>query len=225
MPGGTIFAMLIPALRRRAAESGAGPLLTYYDGVADTRTELSVVTFANWVDKTANLIVDLGHEDGEPIDLALAATHPGHWVTFVWLAAAWQRGCPVNSEPTGADLLVVGPGDPRRAELSVACSLHPLGRGFDSPPVAAVDFVEVFGQPDVHDEAASVGSCLLDGQPLPGTTARDSRILLADPAPGAALVLEALLAPLLGRGSTVVASGCTPERLETIAVTERATIP
>ena len=30
------------------------------------------------------------------IDVLLASTHPGHWVTLVWIAAAWQRGCPVN---------------------------------------------------------------------------------------------------------------------------------
>ena len=73
--------MLISALRRRVARQGSQPLLTYYDGREGSRIELSAVTFANWVDKTANLIADLGHDDGEPIDVALTETHPAHWVT------------------------------------------------------------------------------------------------------------------------------------------------
>ena len=73
--------MFISALRTRTATNGAQPLLTYYDGAADTRTELSGATFSNWVDKTANLIADLGHEDGEPIDVLLASTQMGRSVT------------------------------------------------------------------------------------------------------------------------------------------------
>ena len=67
---------------------------------------------------------------------------------------------------TGADLIVVGPGDDRRAALSVACSLHPLGRGFDVAPVDAVDYVEVFAQPDVHDSSVWAQEDVLDGEPL-----------------------------------------------------------
>ena len=88
--------MFTRSLAQRVARRGAQPLLTYYSAADGARTELSAVTFANWVDKTANLIVDLGHEDGDPIDVALAEAHPAHWVTLVWIAAAWQRGCPVN---------------------------------------------------------------------------------------------------------------------------------
>lgn len=214
--------MFTTSLRHRVAASGAQPLLTHYDAAADTRTELSGATFANWVDKTANLIADLGHEDGDPVDVALAATHPGHWVALVWIAAAWQRGCPVNTSVTGADLLVVGPEDPRRAEFTVACSLHPLGRGFVTPPVGAVDYVDVFAQPDIHDTAGWTREDVLDGVALPSVSARDSRLLLPDPAADLDTLLDVLVAPVLGSGSSVVAVGYQPDQLVSIATTERA---
>ena len=210
--------MFIHALADRVRRSGGSPLLTCYDADDDSRIELSATTFANWVDKTANLIVDLGHEDGDPIDVALAEAHPAHWVTLVWIAAAWQRGCPVNLEATGASLLVVGPGDDRRAEVTVACSLHPLGLGFRPPVPGVIDYAEVFVQPDAHDEASS----LLD---VPGDVAvRDTRLLLADPPPGWEAVAQALVAPVLGDGSTVVAVGYDAAGLDALAVSERATL-
>jgi len=215
--------MFIAALANRVATSGARPLLTHYDGAADTRTELSARTFANWVDKTANLIADLGHEDGEPIDVTLAGSHPGHWVTLVWIAAAWQRGCPVNSTATGAGLLVVGPDDERRSDVTVACSLHPLGRGFTTAPVGAVDYVEVFGQPDVHDVSGWAQQDIFDGTALPhAVPARDTRIIFPDPAPGLGTLLETLVAPVLGEGSTVVAVNCPDELLIPVATAEHA---
>lgn len=214
--------MFTSSLRHRISVAGTQPLLTHYDGVGDSRTELSGATFANWVDKTANLIADLGHEDGEPVDVVLAASHPAHWVSLVWIAAAWQRGCPVNTTVTGADLLVVGPQDPRRSDVTVACSLHPLGRGFATAPVDAVDYVEVFAQPDIHDAAGWAQQDLFDGVAVPAPTARDTRLLLPDPTPGLDTLLAVLLAPVAGLGSTVVAVGCPPVRLVSIAAAERA---
>ncbi|MFT3887343.1 MAG: TIGR03089 family protein [Arachnia sp.] len=217
--------MFTRSLARRVARRGAQPLLTHY--AADGgRTELSAVTFANWVDKTANLIVDLGHEDGEPIDVALAEAHPAHWVTLVWIAAAWQRGCPVTLGATGAGLIVVGPGDDRRADLTVACSLHPLGLGFPAVDAGVVDYAEVFVQPDAHDEGAAPLSLVdLAGSQSSAPDAypaRDTRILLADPAPGWSTVADALVAPVLGDGSTVVAVGYDEDALAELARTERA---
>ena len=45
-------------LRRWIRDRGSEPLITYYDLVSGERTELSGVSFANWVDKTSNLLVD-----------------------------------------------------------------------------------------------------------------------------------------------------------------------
>lgn len=211
--------MLISALQRRVAAHGPQPFITYYEG--DTRIELSAITFANWVDKTANLIADLGFDDGEPIDVALAESHPGHWVSLVWIAAAWQRGCPVNAGVTGADFLVVGPGDDRRAEFTVACSLHPLGLGFPTPPENAVDYRDVFTQPDLHDVALEGEAYEWDGAPAPAVEGRDSRVLLRDPRPGFDVVAEALVSPALGLGSTVVCVGVSDEQAARIAADER----
>lgn len=213
--------MLISALRRRAAGHGPQPFLTYYDGSDDSRIELSAITFANWVDKTANLIADLGFDDGEPIDVALAESHPGHWVTLVWIAAAWQRGCPVTPGVGGAEFLVVGPGDSRRAEFTVACSLHPLGLGFPTPPRDAVDYRDVFAQPDLHDLSVGGEAYEWAGAPAPDVAPRDSRRLLRDPAPGWWTVAEALVSPALGIGSTVVAVNVTDDQVARIAADEK----
>ncbi len=45
-------------LTQAVADDPARPLITFYDDSAGERVELSVVTFANWVAKTANLLVD-----------------------------------------------------------------------------------------------------------------------------------------------------------------------
>ena len=45
-------------LRRWVRDHGASPLVTYYDPGRAERVELSGVSFANWVDKTSNLLVD-----------------------------------------------------------------------------------------------------------------------------------------------------------------------
>ncbi|MDO5676986.1 MAG: TIGR03089 family protein [Propionibacteriaceae bacterium] len=213
--------MLISALQKRAATHGPQPFITYYDGADGSRIELSAITFANWVDKTANLIADLGFDDGEPIDIALAESHPGHWVTLVWIAAAWQRGCPVNAGVTGADFLVVGPGDDRRAEFTVACSLHPLGLGFPVPPEGAVDYREVLMQPDLHDVALDGEAYEWDGEAARVVEGRDSRVLLRDPVAGWDVVAEALVSPAVGLGSTVVAVNVSDEQAARIVADEK----
>ena len=61
------------------------------------RIELSGVSFANWVDKTSNLLVEeLDVQPGGAVDLALAKAHPGHWVTLVWVLSCWQVGAVVT---------------------------------------------------------------------------------------------------------------------------------
>ena len=57
--------------------------LTHYDLAGGGRTELSVATFANWVNKTANLIEDVGADAGQ-VGLPLATSRPGHWMTLIW---------------------------------------------------------------------------------------------------------------------------------------------
>ena len=192
--------LISQALRRRVREHGGDPLITYYDLDSGERTELSGVSFANWVDKTSNLLVDeLLVEPGDQVELALAATHPGHWVTLVWELACWQVGAVVTLDhgPSAA-VLVTGPDHeptptrlPIRATQVLACSLHPLGLGLPTPPVPpALDYnVEVRSQPDQHAAVPQSGLALawLDARrtPDPGRAGR-SRVRLggspADPA-------------------------------------------
>ena len=76
-------------LERAVGRDPARPLLTYYDDATNERAELSVVTFANWVAKTANLLVDgLGAQPGQRVAVHL----PVHWQGAVWLAACWATG-------------------------------------------------------------------------------------------------------------------------------------
>ena len=121
-------------LRRRVRDRGSEPLITYYDLGSGERTELSGVSFANWVDKTSNLLVDeLMIDPADQVELSLAATHPGHWVTLVWELACWQVGAVVTlGQPSSAQVLAAGP-EPERISGQnaqvVICSLHPLGLG------------------------------------------------------------------------------------------------
>ncbi|MEZ5085301.1 MAG: TIGR03089 family protein [Tessaracoccus sp.] len=219
--------MFTDALQERVRINGAGPLITHYDQAAGSRIELSAVTFANWVSKTANLIDDLGVEQGSTIELGLARTHPGHWVTLVWIAAAWQRGCGISTEVTGtAELTVVGPADERRGPDTVACSLHPLGVGFPTPPAGCLDYAEVFSQPDLFNStAADPGAPAFDEithAEVSATSGRDARLLFSDPSPGWPAVRELLAAPVLGRGSSVIVVGGHDDALTRIAEQERA---
>ena len=142
--------VVLAALQRRARTAGGEPLLTHYDLDAGGRTELSVATFANWVAKTANLIEDLGADSGL-VGLPLALERPGHWMTLLWPMAAWQRECAITMDAAGADLMVVGPDDPRPVlpGATLACSLHPLGLGLRDLPDGVLDFsTEALSQPD-----------------------------------------------------------------------------
>jgi uncharacterized protein (TIGR03089 family) len=76
-------------LAQAVVDDPARPLITFYDDSTGERVELSVVTFANWVAKTANLLVDgLGAQPGQRVALDL----PVHWQGAVWHAACWAAG-------------------------------------------------------------------------------------------------------------------------------------
>src|SRR5690606_29350348 len=71
-------------LQRRVSTDGARPLLTCYDADGG-RTELSAITYANWVAKGANLILDeIDADAGDRIAVPLLECHPGHWMGLVW---------------------------------------------------------------------------------------------------------------------------------------------
>ncbi len=234
--------MISDALFRRVRRDGARPFLTYYDLRTGARTELSGVTFANWVDKTCHLYAELGVEPGDVVALPIALTDPGHWVTLALTMAAWQAGATVTPADAGDALVTaVGPSDPRvdvggafgGTGVLLASSLHPLGAGFERQlPPDVVDFsVDVRSQPDQHIEAepdpsdlAWVDSArrLTYGDLARAVESSHDRGVLVPTTPYDT-VLAALVSPLLGGGSTVVVVGpAHADHLARIAESEKA---
>ncbi|WP_374457855.1 TIGR03089 family protein [Nocardioides sp.] len=143
------FAEVLAAQLRR---DPGRPLLTFYDHATDERVELSVTTYANWVAKASGLLTDVADlERGMSLRIDL----PPHWLSPVFLGAAWAVGLRVTTsdEP---DAVVCGPEGldtwaPRAVAIPVlACSLRPLGVRFADPlPAGVLDVgVEIWSQPD-----------------------------------------------------------------------------
>lgn len=227
-------------LTRQLRSNPGRPLVTFYDEASGERVELSVTTYANWVAKASSLLVDEhGLERGQRLRIDL----PAHWLSLVFLGAAWNAGL-VVTDADDPDAVVCGPdavaawAGSAASRPTLACSLLPLGVRFADPLPADVHDVgiEVWGQPDgwapwdppaagdlatdwhgtttTHEElwAAAAGASLSGGDRLVSET---------DPAspPGTASFSE----PLANGGSLVLVAHATPDRLEAIAVAERAT--
>lgn len=226
----------VNALEARVREDGARPLLTCYDLGDGSRVEFSARTFANWVDKTTNLMGALGLDEGSEVGLPLLLSHPLHWVSLVWTMAAWQQGGTVMALPRDdldrVEVAVLGPmnSHPVPGVETVVCSLHPLGLGLPTPIPGVTDYAEVLSQPDVHWRTPAPATLLDDGQrklaladmgevqPVAG------RLLLTPSDDPVEVVRGALLAPLLGGGSVVLVSGGDdPTWLARIAAEEHAT--
>ncbi|TCC64187.1 TIGR03089 family protein [Kribbella pittospori] len=126
---------------------GGAPFLTYYDDSTGERIELSAVTTANWVAKTANLLVDeYDLESGETVAIGL----PPHWLGVVWALSTWSVGASLTTG-TGT-LAITGPDFAIRGEReTVASALLPLGGRFREPlPDGVHDYgAEVYNHPDV----------------------------------------------------------------------------
>lgn len=211
--------------------------MTYYDLDSGERTEFSATSFANWVDKTSNLLTTLGVESGL-VAAPLSVTHPGHWVSLIWPLAAWQHGCSFAAVapplPAGAEAAVVGPGPVSALipEATVACSLHPLGLSLPVVPAGVVDYADVRAEPDAHWDVTPTASDLawLDADDrlthahvmaLPPITGR----VLVRPGGAWRTFADAIVRPLLGGGSAVVVAGeASPDALARIATAERVTL-
>ena len=118
------------------------PLLTMYDdgpALASERIELSVATFANWVSKTANFLLDeLMLEPGE----AVAVPLPAHWQTAVVEVAVLVAGGRLTDEPARITCWLEGtelPTDPIVEEI-VGLALRPMGLGLRSAPPGVLDY-------------------------------------------------------------------------------------
>jgi uncharacterized protein (TIGR03089 family) len=139
-------------LDRRLREAPADPLVTWYDDRTGERTELSAVTFANWVAKTANLLRDgIGLGSGDRVALAL----PAHWQAAPLAHAVWRLGA-LLVEPTGAadaravDLLITASSAERSADHATSdhwtadevltLALRPLGLPGPAPTDGSWDY-------------------------------------------------------------------------------------
>ena len=218
-------------LQRRVRADGAQPLLTCYDATS-ARTELSAITYANWVAKCATMIIDtLDAGPGDTIDLGVLRHHPGHWMAMVWAGAAWTAGVTIATEPDAdTDISVSGPElEFSGSGLQLACSLHPLALGFTEPlPEGVIDWaVEVKGEPDVFLGSPATGHApawgsrpqteILAVEPVQDRVLIDCRSV-SDPLRALQL---GLIGPLLGGGSAVCILGGDPDR---IAESERAVL-
>ena len=219
--------------------SGSRPLVTFYDDTTGERVELSVVTYANWVAKTAGVLQDeLGLERGDTVLVDL----PTHWLAPVWLGACWTTGLAVTTDPgVDRDLAVCGPGGLETyaagASPVVGLSLLPMGRRFSDPvPDGVVDFgVVVWGQPDAFisydppspTDPAWLGSASRTQQELLSEAARHpwsapGTRLLTDLAPASQDGVTAFLAPLVAGGGTVWVAHADPAGWDRRADAEQA---
>lgn len=214
---GSTFAALLAAHLR--ADAGR-PLVTFYDEQTSERVELSVATYSNWVAKTASLFtdeLDLVRGDTVHVDL------PTHWLTPVFLGAAWTCGLIVDPHAEAAALVICGPESVARhaegAAPVLATALLPLGARFAEPlPASVLDFgAEVWSQPDAFapydppsatDEAMPGRSQadLAAGEPLPSGVR-----LLTTENPAGPEGPGSLMGPLVAGGSTVWVRHADPE--------------
>jgi uncharacterized protein (TIGR03089 family) len=181
------------------------PIMTFYDDATGERTELSGATMANWVAKTANLVVDgLGLGAGDTAAVVL----PAHWQTAAILLGCWSAGLSVSLDGEGqhpvafvtADRGVLGDRDVL-ADETYALSLAPLGLPFrPGPPPGTLDYiVEVRRYGDTFAKLASEAS---------GSAAK-----LASEASGSAAKLAGI-----GPETVALASGQTHRDLVTAAL-------
>jgi uncharacterized protein (TIGR03089 family) len=230
-------------LDRALLADPARPLVTFYDDATGERVELSVVTFANWVAKTANLLRDeLGVVDGARVAIHL----PVHWQAAVWLAACWAAGAvPTPGAPTG-DVAVVAAGadgDPPDGDL-VVLGLGPLGLARPGTPVpaGALDYDrEIAGHGDrfagsgqrPEDPALGLPGGDLTAAELLAAAERAAagwlpeggrtvgRLLCAEPADTLPGVLATTLVPLLTGAGVVLCRNLDPARLPDRVAAER----
>jgi len=222
------------ALEGRVRAGGGAPLLTSY-AAGGQRTELAATSFAKWVDKTANLLDELGLDPDGDVALPVLVERPDHWMALVWPFALWQRGMAARVVPreaaSGADLAVLGNARPEPVgAVTLACSLHPWGLPLAGLPDGVVDYAgEALAQPDAH-VALPAG---------PGRAAwvdADRTLTFADlsrlePTPGRILAtptdawasVALLVAAVLGGGSLVLVADPDAD-LAALAASERAAL-
>jgi uncharacterized protein (TIGR03089 family) len=208
------------------------PLITFYDDASGERAELSGATLANWVAKTANLLVDgLGAGVGDRAYVRL----PPHWQTAAVLLGCWVAGLTVDlaDDARATVAFVAPPADPLpRADEVYALALAPLGLPFrPGPPAGTQDFI-VEMRP-YGDRLPAVATTPAQVALADGTRHADlvtAAATLGGPEPARVLIdtdthldtLIWLVAPLLAGASVVLCRHLDPTRVESRLATERA---
>ncbi|MFB6397606.1 TIGR03089 family protein [Polymorphospora lycopeni] len=208
------------------------PLLTWYDDATGDRTELSGATLANWVAKTANLLVDsAGLAPGD----TAAALLPPHWQTAAVLLGCWSAGVSVAFDgPAPVDVLFAAADRVDEAAAwpsgdRFALSLAPMAMPLREVPVGWVDYVvEVRAHgdhftpyPRRDGQGADLAVRAVARAAELGLSAGDRVLLDAARHPEP---LDWLLAPLVAGASTVLCGRLDPDRLPGRVAAERVTV-
>jgi uncharacterized protein (TIGR03089 family) len=207
-------------------------MITFYDDATGERAELSGATLANWVAKTANLLID-----GVAVTpAAVAAVRlPPHWQTAAVLLGCWIAGMTVDLDggPGSAVAFIAEPIDPLpRSDETYALALAPLGMPFrGGPPPGTQDFsIEIRSYGDrLPPIATAPGQVALTDGPKHGELVAEGLARGVPPAGRVLIDADAhpdpvtwLVAPLLAGASVVLCRHLDPGQAETRLATERA---
>ncbi|NLU79407.1 TIGR03089 family protein [Micromonospora sp. HNM0581] len=213
------------------------PLLTWYDDASDERTELSGATLANWVAKTANLLVDeLALGPGG----AAAVLLPPHWQSAAVLLGCWAAGLTVQlpgsplAEPSGGvDVLFAtveraADADAWSAADRYALALHPFALPLRDVPAGFADYVtevrahgdHFTAYPPGGPDHTSLRTRATTRAAELGIAAGDRLLVDVDQYPDP---LDWLLAPLSAGATLVLCAHPDPARLTDRRSTERVT--
>ncbi|MEV0805162.1 TIGR03089 family protein [Micromonospora sp. NPDC050200] len=206
------------------------PLLTWYDDATGERTELSGATLANWVAKTANLVVDeLALSPGDSAGVLL----PPHWQTAAVLLGCWSAGLTVADTPGDVDVLFAAAGRVAEADAwpagdRYALALAPFAAPLREVPAGFADYVvEVRTHGDHFTPYPQGGPD--DAALLARATARATELGIA---PGDRVLVDAdrhpdpldwLLAPLTATATVVLCGNLDPARVESRTTSEKVT--
>ncbi|GAA4569648.1 TIGR03089 family protein [Micromonospora coerulea] len=206
------------------------PLLTWYDDATGERTELSGATLANWVAKTANLLVDeLALAPGDTAGVLL----PPHWQTAAVLLGCWSAKLTVLDMPGDVDVLFaaadrVAAAPEWSAGERYALALNPFALPMREVPPGFADYVvEVRGHGDHFTPYSGGGEA--DADLLTRAAARAAHLGIT---PGDRVLIDAathpdpvdwLLAPLTAGATIVLCANLDPTRVASRATTEKVT--
>lgn len=211
---------------KQVASDPARPMLTWYDATSGERTELSGATLANWVAKTANLLVDglgLGAGDVAGVDL------PPHWQSAAIMLGCWTAGLSVSSGRKGdVSFGLTG------SDAEYAVGLHPFALPVRELTAGQQDWVlsarvhgDYYGGPPA-DPAAPAWEGLSHSELVANAQERanelglsqgDRALFNVDTRP----LLDWLLAPVAAGSSMVLCRNADAATMQRWAATERVT--